>query len=200
MIHLEYFAFSVFSFPESIAKGSSVRSPWTSYTEPSCTEPSCAEPNYIEPSYIEPSYIEPSYIEPSYIEPSGTEPSYIEPSYKEPSCTEPSCTEPSYIIEPSYIEPSYIEPSYIEPSGTEPSGTERGGTEPRLGRACVELRRKQLCKLVWVSKAPGREFDHRSGLRPSAEIRVVEVQKLELFTISAARDPLRRFAWSRFKN
>ena len=35
--------------PESIAKGSSVRSPWTSYTEPSCTEPS-----YIEPSYIEP--------------------------------------------------------------------------------------------------------------------------------------------------
>ena len=58
-----------FLFPESIAKGSSVRSPWTSYTEPSCTEPSCTEPSYIEPSYIEPSYIEPSYIEPSYIEP-----------------------------------------------------------------------------------------------------------------------------------
>ena len=31
-------------FPESIAKGSSVRGPWS----------------YIEPSYIEPSYIEPS--------------------------------------------------------------------------------------------------------------------------------------------
>ena len=25
-------------FPESIAKGSSVRSPWTSYTEPGCTQ------------------------------------------------------------------------------------------------------------------------------------------------------------------
>ena len=81
-------------FPESIAKGSSVRSPWTSYIERSYIEPSYIEPSYIEPSYIEPSYIEPSYIEPSYIEPS-----YIEPSY----------------IEPSYIEPSYIEPSYIEP-------------------------------------------------------------------------------------
>ena len=75
-------------FPESIAKGSSVRSPWTSYTEPSCTEPSCTEPSYIEPSYIEPSYIEPSYIEPSYIEPSYIEPSYIEPSYIEPSYIE----------------------------------------------------------------------------------------------------------------
>ena len=102
-------------FPESIAKGSSVRSPWTSYTEPSCTEPSCREPSYIEPGYIEPSYIEPSYIEPSYIEPSYIEPSYIEPSYTEPSYIEPSYIEPSY-IEPSYTEPSYIEPSYIEPS------------------------------------------------------------------------------------
>ena len=50
--------FSCLIIPESIAKGSSVRSPWTSYIEPS----------YIEPSYIEPSYIEPSYIEPSYID------------------------------------------------------------------------------------------------------------------------------------
>ena len=66
-------------FPESIAKGSSVRSPWTSYIEPSYIEPSYIEPSYIEPSYIEPSYIEPSYIEPSYIEPSYIEPSYIEP-------------------------------------------------------------------------------------------------------------------------
>ena len=56
-------------FAKSIAKGSSVRSPWTSYIEPSYIEPSYIEPSYIEPSYIEPSYIEPSYIEPSYIEP-----------------------------------------------------------------------------------------------------------------------------------
>ena len=45
----------LFGIPESIAKGSSVRGSWTSYTEPSCTEPSCTEPSYIEPSYIEPS-------------------------------------------------------------------------------------------------------------------------------------------------
>ena len=138
--------FLLFIIPESIAKGSSVRSPWTSYAEPSCTdwtsyaEPSCTEPSYIEPSCIEPSYIEPSCIEPSYEEPSYIEPSYIEPSYIEPSFIEPSYIEPSY-IEPSYIEPSYIEPSYIEPSYIEPSYIEPGGTEPRLGRACVELRR-----------------------------------------------------------
>ena len=41
-----------------------MRSPWTSYIEPSYIEPSYIEPSYIEPSYIEPSYIEPSYIEP----------------------------------------------------------------------------------------------------------------------------------------
>ena len=35
--------------------------------------------------------------------------------------------------------------------------------------------------------APGREFDRRSGLRPSAEIRVVEVQKLGTFTIFSMR-------------
>ena len=34
--------------------------------------------------------------------------------------------------------------------------------------------------------------------RPSAEIRVVEVQKL--WFLACARGPLRRFAWSRFKN
>ena len=38
--------------------------------------------------------------------------------------------------------------------------------------------------------------------RPSAEIRVVEVQKLGTFLrfLLCARDPLRRFARSRFKN
>ena len=131
-----------------------MRSPWTSYTEPSCTEPSYIGPSYIEPSYIEPSYMEPSYIKPSYIEPSYIEPSYIElnyiepsyiePSYIEPSYIEPSYTEPSYIapsyiapsyiapsyIEPSYIEPSYIEPSYIEPSYIEPSYIEPSYIEP----------------------------------------------------------------------
>ena len=41
--------------PESIAKGSSVRSPWTSYIEPSYMEPSCTEPSCTEPSCTEPS-------------------------------------------------------------------------------------------------------------------------------------------------
>ena len=37
--------------------------------------------------------------------------------------------------------------------------------------------------------------------RPSVEIRVVEVQKLSFLRfLRCVRDPLRRFAWSRFKN
>ena len=78
-----------------------------------------------------------------------------------------------------------------EPSGTERSGTERSGTQPRLGRElCVELRRKQLCKLVQVSKAPGWEIDHRSGVRPSAEIHVKKLRTFSGF-LRCAHDPLR---------
>ena len=45
-------------------------------------------------------------------------------------------------------------------------------------------------------------YDFSMRTRPSAEIRVVEVQKLWTFLrfLACAHDPLRRFAWSRLKN
>ena len=47
----------------------------------------------------------------------------------------------------------------------------------------------------------GWGYRRRSGMRPSAGIGVVEVQKLEvLHFLICPRDPLRRSAWSRCKN
>ena len=67
---------------------------------------------------------------------------------------------------------------------------------------CSMRARDPLRRFAWSRfKNSGLFTISASRARPSAEIRVVEVQKTADFLrfLQAARDPRRRFAWSRFK-
>ena len=196
-----------------------------SYIEPSYIEPSYIEPSYIEPSYIEPSCIEPGCVETSYIEPSYEPGAGAGVGSSLGIAT--LCGDSDFLNYDTPYKPQDEGDENVESSRPPPQdvrttpgatglrtqalgalseGNDTGQmfTVPAQTRPTMRFLPPvgAVVKIIHAGDLRGRgsnteDFFTISAVRarPSAETRVVKVQKRFL---ARARDPLRRFAWSRF--